>query len=119
MKPARIQADFNELIESDLVLLSQQDIKLDNSGQEVLLFPGKEIDIYMDDTDENGWFRLIYMDPTTSVSEEHHAHACEVDIMFSVIFSETIRWLFVLTPRFEQYPSGSFSESVSYFYQLR
>ncbi|MCL1651250.1 Uncharacterised protein [Elizabethkingia miricola] len=54
MKPARIQADFNELIESDLVLLSQQDIKLDNSGQEVLLFPGKEIDIYMDDTDENG-----------------------------------------------------------------
>ena len=40
MKPARIQVDFNELIESDLVLLSQQDIKLDNSGLEVLLFPG-------------------------------------------------------------------------------
>lgn len=54
MKPARIQVDFNELIESDLVLLSRQDIKLDNSGQEILLFPGKEIDIYMDDTDENG-----------------------------------------------------------------
>ncbi|WP_275152542.1 hypothetical protein, partial [Elizabethkingia meningoseptica] len=54
MKPARIQVDFNELIESDLVLLSQQDIKLDYSGQEVLLFAGKEIDIYMDDTDENG-----------------------------------------------------------------
>lgn len=53
----------------------------------------------------NGWFRLIYMDSTTSISEEHHAHACEVNIMFSVIFSETIRWLFVLTPRFEQYPS--------------
>ncbi|AIL44315.1 hypothetical protein [Elizabethkingia anophelis] len=54
MKLARIQVDFNELIENDLVLLSQQDIKLDYSGQEVLLFPGKEIDIYMDDTDENG-----------------------------------------------------------------
>lgn len=43
MKPARIQADFNELIESDLVLLSQQDIKLDYSGQEVLLFRAKKL----------------------------------------------------------------------------
>ncbi|MCD0479351.1 MULTISPECIES: hypothetical protein [Chryseobacterium] len=54
MNNSRLYVDFNELIESDLVLLSQQDIKLDYEGKEVLLFQGKHVDIYMDDTDENG-----------------------------------------------------------------
>lgn len=55
MDNSRLYVDFNELIENDLVLLSQQDIKLDFGGQEVLLFQGKQVDIYMDDTDENGF----------------------------------------------------------------
>jgi hypothetical protein len=55
MDNSRLYVDFNELIESDLVLLSQQDIKLDFGRKEVLLFQGKQVDIYMDDTDENGF----------------------------------------------------------------
>lgn len=55
MDNSRLYVDFNERIENDLVLLSQQDIKLDEDGKEVLLFQGKQVDIYMDDTDENGF----------------------------------------------------------------
>ncbi len=54
MDNSRLYVDFNELIEKDLVLLSQQDIKLDLGGKEVLLCQGKQVDIYMDDIDENG-----------------------------------------------------------------
>lgn len=50
----KLYVDFNELIEDDLVLLSQQDVKLDYKGNLVSLFPGKRVEIYMDDIDENG-----------------------------------------------------------------
>lgn len=54
MDNSRLYVDFNELIEEDLVLLSQQDTKLNYGGEEILLFQGKQVDIYMDDIDENG-----------------------------------------------------------------
>lgn len=53
MKP-KLYVDFNEMIDDDLVLLSQNDTKLDFEGNEILLFEGLEIDIYMDDLDESG-----------------------------------------------------------------
>ena len=80
MKPARIQVDFNELIESDLVLLSQQDIKLDNSGQEILLFPGKEIDIYMDDTDENGAVDNLVASGTVELNKTGLFPICKMEL---------------------------------------
>ncbi|PIF47165.1 hypothetical protein CLU96_4213 [Chryseobacterium sp. 52] len=54
MDNSRLYVDFNELIDDDLVLLSQQDIKLDHKGNEITLFLGKQINVYMDDINENG-----------------------------------------------------------------
>jgi hypothetical protein len=46
--------DFNELIELDVVLLSQTDIKEDVHGNGVLLNEGLPIAIYSDDIWEGG-----------------------------------------------------------------
>ena len=54
MSGSRLYVDFNELIDEDLVLLSQTDVTLDHQGNEVFLYPGKHVDIYMDDIDDNG-----------------------------------------------------------------
>ena len=44
MNTPRLYVDFNELLEADLVLLSQQDIKLDSDGNEIVLFDGRQVD---------------------------------------------------------------------------
>jgi hypothetical protein len=51
----RIYVDFNEMIDFDLVLLSQKDTKLNSAGIEVELSEGMGIDIYMDDEQANGF----------------------------------------------------------------
>jgi hypothetical protein len=51
MDRARIYVDFNEMVESDLVLLSKIDVKADSNGNEVTLAEGLFVHIYMDDTD--------------------------------------------------------------------
>ena len=68
MDNSRLYVDFNELIENDLVLLSQQDIKLDYGGKEVLLFQGKQVDIYMDDRDENGFIDNLVASGTVELN---------------------------------------------------
>jgi hypothetical protein len=40
-------------IANNLILLSQQDIKLDYCGKEFILLEGKQVDMHMEDTDEN------------------------------------------------------------------
>ncbi|WP_242499210.1 hypothetical protein [Flavobacterium sp. 140616W15] len=54
IKKSRIYVDFNEMIDFDLVLLSQKDTKLNSDGIEVKLSEGMLIDIYMDDEQPNG-----------------------------------------------------------------
>jgi hypothetical protein len=54
MDRARIYADFNEMIERDLVLLSKTDDKQDSSGALVTLREGMRVYVYSDDMDENG-----------------------------------------------------------------
>ncbi|WP_430936494.1 hypothetical protein [Saccharicrinis sp. 156] len=49
MKEARLYVDFNEMIEEDLVLLSQTDIKTDSEGKTIKLKEGLHIKIYSDD----------------------------------------------------------------------
>jgi hypothetical protein len=49
-----LYVDFNEMVESDLVLLSQADTKLDVNGKEVALREGLLVDVYTDDVDEHG-----------------------------------------------------------------
>lgn len=53
MKP-KLYVDFDEMIDHDLVLLSQKDTKLDFEGNEIVLIQNLEVDIYMDDVDEFG-----------------------------------------------------------------
>lgn len=46
--------DFNELMEIDVVLLSQTDVKKDVHGTDVNLVEGLPIAIYSDDVGDNG-----------------------------------------------------------------
>jgi hypothetical protein len=50
----RLYVDFNELVEEDLVLLSQTDKQVDSDGNEISLFEGLTVKIYDEDVDENG-----------------------------------------------------------------
>jgi hypothetical protein len=43
------QVDFNELMASDVILLSRTDIKTDANGNEVQLVEGLQVAIYDDD----------------------------------------------------------------------
>jgi hypothetical protein len=46
--------DFNELLEPNLVLLSQHDTKQDTDGNIIRLYDGLTISIFSDDIDANG-----------------------------------------------------------------
>ena len=54
MKKPMLYVDFNEILESNLVLLSAEDTKTDSRGEAVSLHKGLEVIVYMDDTDDNG-----------------------------------------------------------------
>lgn len=49
MKEARIHVDFNEMVEEDLVILSDTDTKEDSKGNKILLKEGLKVKIYSDD----------------------------------------------------------------------
>ncbi len=53
MNKPRLYVDFNEMIDSDLGLLSKTDYKLDSAGNEILLFEGLIVHIYSDDVDDH------------------------------------------------------------------
>ncbi len=54
MDKPRIYVDFNEILEPNLVLLSQTGTEQDSSGSLVLLQEGKKVHVYMDDMSEDG-----------------------------------------------------------------
>jgi hypothetical protein len=54
MQKPMLYVDFNEMLESNLVLLSTEDTKIDSHGDVVSLWEGLEVVVYMDDTDANG-----------------------------------------------------------------
>lgn len=49
-----LYADFNEMLESNLVLLSATDEKISLYGEVVSLHDGLEVMLYMDDVNEEG-----------------------------------------------------------------
>lgn len=49
-----LYVDFNEMLASDLVLLSQNDTKADKLGNPIELYEGLEIAIYSDDVNCDG-----------------------------------------------------------------
>jgi len=54
MKEPRIPVDFNEMLGSDLVLLSQTDTRVDSSGATVVLAEGLAVLIYDEDVGADG-----------------------------------------------------------------
>lgn len=54
MKEPRLYVDFNEMIDFNIVLLSQTDYKTDSLGNAIYLQEGNTVLIYMDDSDEYG-----------------------------------------------------------------
>ncbi|WP_120495930.1 hypothetical protein [Kiloniella sp. EL199] len=50
----RIVVDFNELIESDLVLLSQTDVREDASKNLITLYEGMEVIVFVEDCISRG-----------------------------------------------------------------
>lgn len=50
----RVYVDFNEMIDFNLVLLSQNDFKLNSNGEEIKMVEGKKIDIYDYDVNTDG-----------------------------------------------------------------
>ena len=50
----RINVDFNEMVEDDLVLLSKYNAKEDSAGRMVELREGLSVFVFMDDSDEHG-----------------------------------------------------------------
>lgn len=54
MQKPMLHVDFNEMLESNLVLLSPADEKADVHGKSVLLREGLEVMVWMEDTDNTG-----------------------------------------------------------------
>ncbi|MCA5005240.1 hypothetical protein [Sphingobacterium bovistauri] len=54
MKETRLYVDFNDMLEHNLVLVSKSDVKNDSEGNEIRLYEGLTVKIYMDDVDEMG-----------------------------------------------------------------
>lgn len=52
MRPV-FKVDFNEMVDSDVVLLSAEDFKTDASGVVVPLYEGMYVSLYEDDCNEN------------------------------------------------------------------
>ncbi len=54
MDKPRIYVDFNEMLDDDIVLLSQNDTKIDSAGNIITFYEGMPVSIYMDDVDCDG-----------------------------------------------------------------
>lgn len=48
------QVDFNEMLDTDLVLLSVTDQRLDASGKPITLRAGMEVTVFMEDESDDG-----------------------------------------------------------------
>lgn len=68
MDRPRIYVDFNEMLEPNLVLLSQTDTKPDSAGVPIPLHEGKVVHVYMDDVDDAGKIDYLIAD---GVVERH------------------------------------------------
>jgi len=86
MDKARIYVDLNEMVTSDIVLLSKNDTKVDSGGNTVTFYDGMAVSIYTDDIDENGnpdnliaEGRAIKYDLSNYKGWEHVKWCCKID----------------------------------------
>ena len=54
MDKARISSDFNEMVDHNIVMLSQTDTRTDSRGSIVALYEGMPISMYEEDIYDNG-----------------------------------------------------------------
>lgn len=54
MNKVRIAVDFNEMVDVDVIMLSQTDIKSDSQGNMVILYEGMPVSLYEEAVYENG-----------------------------------------------------------------
>lgn len=80
-----LEVDYNEMLESNLVLLSSSDIKIDYYGHEIALQEGLDITIYSDDsTDDQGNPEYMIADGVVEMNRSggwssHVKWCCRID----------------------------------------
>lgn len=79
----RFNVDFNELLESDLLMLSQTDLRQDVHGNAVQLMQGMTIEVqqesrYADDSHELLWARGV-VEANTTGQWTHVKWCCRLD----------------------------------------
>ncbi len=73
--------DFNEMVDSDTVLLSSDDKKIDFEGNEILLEEGQKVFVYMPDIDEQGNFDTLAAQGTV------------VKNSYDVVWTQKAKWV--------------------------
>lgn len=75
LQKSRIYVDFNEMIDYNLVLLSQKDFKVNSNGEEIEMIESQKIDIYMDDQNVDGSNDSLI---ASGIIEKNNSGICEV-----------------------------------------
>jgi hypothetical protein len=70
MDRARISVDFNELMESDLVLLSQTDQRIDSDGNVIQLSVGMKVYVYEYNKYDDGEEELFTADGVVELNDK-------------------------------------------------
>lgn len=76
MKP-RIPVDFNELIEHDLVLLSQTDFKHDSEGNIIEFKEGMMVQVFMEDLNDSMEKDYLIADGTVELNSSGVFPVCK------------------------------------------
>lgn len=63
---ARIYVDFNEMVDHNTVLLSEDDSKIDSQGNVITFYEGMPVSIYSDDVSDNGQEDNLIADGTAT-----------------------------------------------------
>lgn len=66
----RIEVDFNEFVDQDVVLLAAEDYRVDSIGQRIEMREGLRVYLYCDDSDDAG--RPSYL-LASGIAERHQA----------------------------------------------
>lgn len=87
MNKPRIYVDLNEMVTSDIVLLSKEDTEVDSEGTVITFYEGMPINIYSDDLSDNGEVDNIIaegvatqLDLSNYPNWQHVKWCCKIDL---------------------------------------
>lgn len=75
----RVYVDFNELLTSDVIMLSQTDTRLDRDGSPVALFEGLRLGVYSDDNESEDIIADRIVQRNTTVWSTHVKWVLKMD----------------------------------------